>query len=87
VELAEFNRVWIASKHWYEAYAAMASMQMSHDRATMKGLARSTVFSARAARQAHPGWRSWQEMYATIERKLGPALDRPSGRGAVLGSR
>jgi hypothetical protein len=76
-ERAEFERVWIASKHWYEAYAAMSRMNVTSDHSDLNALAQSTTIAAHAATLAYPGWRTWKDLYARIENKLGPLSNRP----------
>jgi spermidine synthase len=74
---AEFEKVWVASGHWYEAFAALSAMNVASDRSTLNSLAARATVSAREAMHAHSGWRSWQDLYARIEQSYGPAVSRP----------
>lgn len=76
-ELAEFKRVWIASKHWYEAFAAMSLMNVTSEPSTLSALAQISMNSATAAMQAHPGWHTWQDGYARMKHNLAPMLAKP----------
>lgn len=73
-ERAEFGRVWVASKDWYEAFAAMSSMNVTTEPSSLYTLAQQSMVAANAAMLVHPGWRTWQAGYARMKRKLGPML-------------